>query len=388
MGFQVTEVNTAQQADSFIQWPKLHYAGDPNYVAPLDSMVEAVFNPLKNGYFAHGQCQRWLLTENGKIVGRVAAFINEKKARITDIVSGGMGFFECIDNQEAANQLFNICRIWLEARGMEAMDGPINFGENDNFWGLLTEGFAASSFGMNYHKPYYKRLFEAYGFQVYYEQVTNVLHFKKNGLPERFFKIADWVLSKPSNQFLSLKLAELDKFIDDFVYVYNLAWAHHQGFSPMNRENLRKQFLSMKPILIPEFVWFAYVDGEPAGFMAMIPDVNQILKHVNGKLDFIGKLKFAWYRWQKAMTRTRIIVMGIHPKYQKLGLESGMIKKCYDEFIRYPQFEEVELSWVGDFNPKMEALHQAAGASFYKRHITYKFPFLEGATFNKPDLLR
>ncbi len=388
MQFKIVEVSTAQAAHLFIQWPKSFYKDEPNYVAPLDDMVEAIFDPSRNAYFQHGSCQRWLLYQHDQLVGRVAAFVNEKKARITDIVSGGMGFFDCINNQEAANLLFDTCKNWLIERGMEAMDGPINFGENDNFWGLLTDGFQPPSFGMNYHKPYYQALFENYGFKIYYEQVTNVLHFKKNGLPDRFFKIADWVLSKPANQFKSLDLNHLDQFIDDFVYVYNLAWAHHQGFSPMNKANLKKQFLSMKPILIPEFVWFAYVDHEPAGFMAMIPDVNQILKHVNGKLGWVGKLKFAWYRWRKAMTRTRIIVMGINPKYQKLGLESGMIKKCYDEFIKYPQFEDVELSWVGDFNPKMEALHQAAGATFYKRHITYKYPFNPNREFEKPNLLR
>lgn len=388
MRFKILEVNTPKAAETFIQWPKALYRNDPNFIAPLDEMVKAIFDPNKNVFFSHGTCQRWLLLEDDKVIGRVAAFINEKKADITDIRSGGMGFFDCINHQEAANLLFDTCKQWLIEQGMEAMDGPINFGENDNFWGLLTEGFGPPSFGMNYHPPYYKALFENYGFQTYYEQVTNVLHFKKNGLPERFFKIADWVLSKPANHFKPLNLAQLDQFIEDFVYIYNLAWAHHQGFSPMNHENLRKQFLSMKPILIPEFVWFAYVDNEPAGFMAMIPDVNQILQHVNGQLDLWGKVKFAWYRWRKAMTRTRIIVMGINPKYQKLGLESGMIKKCYDEFIRYPQFEDVELSWVGDFNPKMEALHQAAGATFYKRHITYKLPFDPNRAFEKPNLLR
>ncbi len=170
---QLIEVSTAAHKKEFLMLPVRLYKDDKNWIRPLDNDIENVFNPEKNNFFTHGECTRWLLQNNqGQTIGRVAAFIDRNTANKFDQPTGGMGFFECIDNTEAAFTLFDICKQWLQTRGMEAMDGPINFGDRSQWWGLLVDGFTEPNYGMFYHHRYYKNLFEAYGFKDFFQQYT------------------------------------------------------------------------------------------------------------------------------------------------------------------------------------------------------------------------
>ena len=348
------------------------YKNDPNFVCPPDDFVEGIFTPSKNVFFNHGEATRWILfDENNNLVGRVAAFINTKKAYTFNVPTGGMGFFECIEDYKAAEILFETCKAWLVQRGMEAMDGPINFGENDNFWGLLVEGFIPQSFGMNYNPPYYKTFFEKYGFTLYFEQVTNLLDLTKP-FPERFWKIADWVRQKPEFNFKHFSYNESEKFIADFIEVYNNAWQFHENFTPTEPEAIRRMLAEMKPLLQPEFIWFAYHGNEPIAFEVMLPDINQLFRYFNGKINLWGKIKVGIIGKRRIFTRARITIMGVKPHYQKSGIESALFWHMNTVMKKNPQYTEVELSWVGDFNPKMRMIHEAVGGVFSKRHLTYR----------------
>lgn len=369
---KLIEVKDKKTVKKFLDVPRKLYKDDPNWICPLDNLVEAVFDPEKNVFFTHGDAMRWVLTdEDGNLIGRVAAFINEKKAYNYKQPTGGMGFYECIQDQEAAFKLFNICKSWLQERGMKAMDGPINFGENDNFWGLLVEGFMPASFGMNYNFPYYKEQFESYGFKPYFEQVTNHLDLTKP-FPERFWRIADRIRQQPGYEFRHFRYAEKEKFIDDLKEVYDKAWVYHENFTPLSRKDISESLNKAKPVLIEEFVWYVYKDGKPIAFLVMLPDANEIFKHFNGKLNLFNKLRFLYLRWRKVYTSTRITVMGVVPEYQKRGVESGIFWHMARVMPKWPRIKTIELSWVGDFNPKMRALHDSVGGHFVKKHITYR----------------
>lgn len=369
------EVSDKQRIREFLDLPKKLYRNDANWIAPLDNMVEAVFNPSKNAFFTHGEAVRWIFRDNNGIInGRAAAFINTKKAYNFSQPTGGMGFFECTNDKDLAFFIFDTCREWLRARGMEAMDGPINFGENDNFWGLLVEGFTPPSFGMNYNYPYYKDLFEEYGFRPYFEQVTNQLDLTVP-FPERFWKIADWVRQRPGYTFRHFEWKESEKYIDDFKKIYDDAWQFHENFTPISKEVLREQLNEMKPISQEDFIWFAYHDEEPIAVLIMVPDANQLFRKFNGKINLFGKLKFLWLKRQKLFTKARITVMGIRPKFQKSGIESGIFWHMDKMMKNHPEYTDIELSWVGDFNPKMRQLHESVGGHFAKRHITYRYLF-------------
>jgi hypothetical protein len=369
---QIVEIKDRKTIREFLKVPKIIYKNDPVWVCPLDRETESIFNPKENSFFKHGEAIRWILKdEKGNLTGRVAAFINKNKAFTYQQPTGGMGFFECIDSNEAAFLLFDTCRDWLKERGMQAMDGPINFGENDVNWGLLVEGFVHPGIGMNYNPPYYRRLFESYGFKFYFEQVSNHLDLRKP-FPERFWKIAEWVRNKPEYQFRHFNYKEASKFIADLKNIYDSAWTFHENFTPMEEKLLLKTMEKSRAFLDEEMIWFVYHNEEPVAFLIMFPDVNQITRHFKGNLNLWNKMRFLYMKSRKIMTRARIVIMGVKPSYQRNGLESGIFWHLNEVMKRKPQYTELELSWVGDFNPKMRALHESVGAVFAKRHITYR----------------
>ena len=377
MEYRLISVDDKRSRNLFHDVMRMIYKNDKNFVCPPDEMIEGVFTPSKNIFFSHGEATRWiLLDESGNIAGRVAAFINNKKAYTFQVPTGGMGFFECVNDYKAAELLFEVCRSWLMERGMQAMDGPINFGENDNFWGLLVDGFIPQSFGMNYNPPYYQDFFEKYGFTLYFEQVTNLLDLKKP-FPERFWRIADWVRQKPEYSFRHFSYDDTEKFVSDFVEIYNDAWQFHENFTPSEPEAIRQVLADLKSFMIPEFIWFAYHEGEPIAFEVMLPDINQMLRYFNGKINIWGKLKVGIIGKKRIFTRARITIMGVKPHYQKSGIESALFWHMDSVMKKNPQYKEVELSWVGDFNPKMRMLHEAVGGTFSKRHLTYRKYFVQ-----------
>ncbi|WDF80485.1 GNAT family N-acetyltransferase [Mucilaginibacter sp. KACC 22773] len=370
----ITQVKDKASKKAFLNLARTLYKNDKNWVCPLDNDIEAVFDAAKNNFHQDGKCTRWILKDdNGKVIGRVAAFINNKKAYHYEQPTGGMGFFECINDKKAAFLLFDTAKKWLQDNGMQAMDGPINFGENDNFWGLLVEGFTHPSYGMNYNFPYYRAFFEDYGFKTLYEQITNHLDVNKP-FSERFTKIANWVIKKPGYDFRHFEIKKMEKFAADFIEIYNDAWQDFENFVPITQATIAESFKKMKPLMDEKLIWFAYIDDEPAAFIIILPDANQMLKPLNGKLDLIGKLKFLYYRW-KGVSRMRAIVMGTKQKYQKHGLESAIFIKLKEYVLPLKQYDELELSWVGDFNEKMIAIHAAVGATFGKKHLTMRCTF-------------
>ena len=166
---KLVEVKDKPGRKAFLDVPKILYKHDENWVCPLDSEIEDIFDPAQNKLFRDGDAIRWVLEDDhGKPVGRVAAFFNKEKAVKNEQPTGGIGFFECINDKNAAFILFDACKEWLKGKGMQAMDGPITFGENLVHWGLLTEGFTLPTYGMPYNFPYYREPFEAYGFKTYF----------------------------------------------------------------------------------------------------------------------------------------------------------------------------------------------------------------------------
>ncbi|MET4081865.1 hypothetical protein ABIB40_001816 [Pedobacter sp. UYP30] len=371
---QIIQVSQPALVKDFLETPKTLYKSDPYYISPLDEMVEKVFDAKRNPFFLHGKCTRWVLkNDGGQLIGRIAAFINDKKAYQSEQPTGGIGFFECIEDQTAANLLFDTAKAWLEENGMKAMDGPINFGENDSFWGLLVEGFTAPSYGMNYNFPYYEKLFENYGFKTEYKQLTNHVNLTIP-FPERFTKIANWVAKKPGYTFEHFEKKNASKYISDLMEIYNNGWQDFETFAPIKEDTLVESFKSMEPIMDENLIWFAYCNGEPAAFVVIIPDANQMIKGFNGKLGLLEKVKFAYRRWL-GVTRMRAVVMGTKKAFQKHGLESALFIKLGEYVLPKKQYKELELSWVGDFNDKMIAIHEATGATMGKKHLTMRKVF-------------
>jgi hypothetical protein len=373
---RIEPVHTRKEEKSFLDFPRHLYRNDPNHVVMFDSEIRSAFNRKVNPYFKHGDAVRWIaLNEQGDTVGRIAAFYDTTKDEADYVRSGGCGFFESIDDRKVAFMLFDTARSWLQEHGYEAMTGPINFGENDTNWGCLVQGFIPQGLGMNYNLPYYKELFESYGFQLYYRQLSFHLDIVKP-FPERFWKIAEWINKRKGFRYQHYDPKQTARFVDDLVYIYNQAWSElREDFTPMDPASLYDELRKIKMILDPEMVWFAYHEDEPIAFFMFLPDANQIFRKLNGKLHLVNKLRFLYHFKNKAITRARGTAAGVIPKYQNSGVESGIFYQLRKVMDTKPQYTEFELSWVGDFNPKMISLYLNTGAVHAKTHYTYRYLF-------------
>ena len=381
---RLIRVDDRKTIKKFHQVQGVIYKNDPVWVCPLCNEIEAIFDPESNPYYRHGEAERWILTDDeGNLTGRLAAFIDRNMANSYEQPTGGMGFFECINDKTSAFLLFDTAREWLIHRGMEAMDGPINFGETDKYWGLLVGGFTHPSFDVPYNPPYYEELFEAYGFGVYYNMEGFHIDLKAP-YPDRFLKIANWVAAKPGYEFRHFTWKEQDKFVNDFAEVYNQAWASFKKyFEPIEPDYIKSVLLKSKPIIDEEFLWYAYQYGKPVAIYMMFPDLNQILKHLNGKLDLLSMIKFLYYKRRKTITRAKGLIMGMIPKYQNHGIESVFILNLRKVLEKKPQYTEVELSWVADYNPKMRKIFVAVGGVPAKKYKLYRYLFDRNKEFKR-----
>lgn len=379
------EVQSKAREKEFLEFPARLYQHDPNYIRPLDKDIEEIFHPGKNKFFKNGECSRFLFkNKNKETVGRIAVFVNNFYEQQQP--TGGIGFFDCINNQETANFIFDHCKEWLQKRGMEAMDGSINFGERDKFWGVLTDGFEQPLYGMNYNFPYYKQLFENYGFRVYFEQlcfsrpifaevsrVFTVMHAKHQRNPD--------ISAQP------MKKNNLKKFAKDFTEIYNKAWAAHGEGKCMEESKVLKMFRTMKPIINEHISWFVYEKEKPIAMWMNIPDLNQWFKYLNGQFGILQKLKFLWVKRFKKNGKMVGLVFGVIPEWQKKGIEGYMIWEGTQHLRKHTDFKVTEMQWIGDFNPKMIKIAENLDTTVTRKLATYRYLFDRNKEFERHPTL-
>jgi hypothetical protein len=378
-------VNTIQLEKIFLEFPIDLYKDDKNYIRPLDKDIAEVFDKKKNKFFRQGECERWLLkNKEGKYIARLAVFVNKKYAQ--EQPTGGIGFFECINNQEACNFILDKAKDWLLARGMEAMDGPINFGERDRWWGLLVNGFEEPLYAMNYNPLYYKTLLENYGFQAYFHQLCFGMS-TKTPLSEKMMRWHDHYEKDPNFTVEHIKKNNIDKYANDFTIIYNKAWAKHGGGKTIELKQAKLIFGKMKPIIDEKITWFVYHKGEPIGMWINIPDLNQYFKHFNGKFGWLQKIHFLYLKMTGACKRFVGVVYGIVPEFQGKGTDAYMIGECSKYVQPSQRYHNYEMQWIGDFNPKMVNLAKNLEAGEVRRLTTYRYLFDRTKEFKRHPML-
>lgn len=373
---ELIQVVSEGHKKEFNDFPRKLYRDDPFWISPLDSETEAIFDPEKNATFKKGEAIRWIIKDkNNQVVGRIAAFIDEVRRDAYKYKTGGLGYFEVIEDYKVAEKLFDTAREWLLARDIEAIDGPINFGENDSNWGLLVDGHMRPTYGMPYNPKYYKDFFERYGFKNYFDQYSYLKDLVSvDVFPPRFMRIAEWIAKRPGYTFEHFKFNNAEKYVNDVVEIYNATWAEFkEDFTPLEGDVLMDMLRKSKAFLDEDLIWFAYNNDKPIAFFLLYPDLNQILCHFNGKINAVTMARFLILKRRKVMTRIRAAAAGVHPKYQNSGVESAIFLQLYKVFKKKPYYKELELSWVGDFNPKMISIYEAIGAEKYKVHTTYRY---------------
>jgi len=386
---ELIQVTTPAQAKEFIQANVELNRNQPGYIRPLDNDINEVFDPAKNKAFRQGEIVRWLLKDrDGKLIGRIAAFVNRKyKSKGDDVPVGGIGFFDCINSQEAADMLFDVARHWVSQRGMEAMDGPINFGERDNWWGLLTEGFHEPLYGMNFNPPYYKELFERYGFRLFFDQLCFGFDHREPLVP-KLMQRHDALAADPAYSARHIEKKHLEKYAQDFTTVYNAAYAGHGGMKTMKKDQVMQIFKKMKPFMDERIVWFAYHKDAPIAMFINIPDLNQYFKKFNGKLGLLEKLRFVLMQWRGACKRFTGIVFAIVPEFQGKGVDSYLIAESAKIIQLHTPYLEYEMQWIGDFNPKMVNVAKNLGNTYVSRKLTtYRYLFDRSKEFKRHPML-
>ncbi|MCU0394356.1 MAG: hypothetical protein MUF29_00485, partial [Chitinophagaceae bacterium] len=335
-----------------------------------------------------GKVERWLLQNGqGEYIGRIAAFVHRKYRNKGDTQpTGGFGFFDCIDNQEAANLLLDTARSWLQEQGMEAMDGPINFGERDKWWGLVVEGFSPPLYGMNYNHPYYAKLLQNYGCQVLYYQNCYSRDITPP-LSDKFYTTHARFAKDPAFAARHADKKDLMKYALDFAEVYNRAWASHEGNKEMAPEQAKKIMQAMKPIMDPELIWFAYHHDKPVAMYISIPELNQAFKYLDGQFNLWAKLQFLWHRWRGAITKFTGIVFGVVPEFQGTGVDYFMIVEAERAIKRSNRYKDVELQWQGDFNPKINNISRNLEFTVSRRLATFRYLFDRQKEFKRHPIL-
>jgi hypothetical protein len=385
---QLTEVTNAATANEFLRVNVLINKNDLNYIRPLDKDINDVFDPAKNKTFRQGEAIRWILKDNeGKLIGRIAAFVNKKyKNKGDDVPVGGVGFFDCINDQKAADMLFDVAKHWLIQKGMQAMDGPINFGEKDRWWGLLVEGFEPPLYCLNYNPPYYQQLLENYGFKNYYNQICFALTVTDEILPKFYHRHAECA-KDPNFSSSHIKKNQLEKFADDFTTVYNKAWAGHGGLKQLDRKVVIKMFQSMKPVMDEKISWFAYYKNEPIAIWINLPDLNQWFRHLNGQFGLMDKLKFLWLKKTKKCDKFVGVVFGVVPEWQGKGVDSYIIVEGANVIKAKPLYDKYEMLWIGEFNPKMINVAENLGTYRSRKLTTYRYLFDRTKEFKPHPIL-
>ncbi len=361
---------------------------DPNYIRPLDKDVEEVFNKDRNKSFRFGEVKRWILRDqDGNHIGRIAAFINKKyKNKGDDLPVGGIGFFDSINDQNAADMLFDVARHWLLQKGMQAMDGPINFGERDRWWGLVVHGYDPPLYCMNYNPPYYVRLFENYGFKNFFNQICFGLTVK-DPIQKKFYDRHALLAADPDFSARHILKSEIDKFAKDFTIIYNKAFAGHGGMKEMAEPVVRKLFHSMKPVMDETVSWYVYYKGEPVAMWMNLPDLNQWFKFLDGKFGLLDKLKFLWVKRTRKCNKFVGIAFGVVPEWQGKGVDSYLIVEGAKVIQRDLHYEKYEMQWIGEFNPKMINVAENLGTNRSRILTTYRYLFDRSREFKRHPIL-
>lgn len=388
--FRTEVVDRKERIKAFLDFQSTLYKDDQNWIRPLDSEIEKVFDPLENHLFRNGDAIRWLLFDSSnKLVGRMAAFFDKRSAQKNNQPTGGIGFFDCINDTEAARVLFDAGKNWLKGKGMEAMDGPVNFGNRDNFWGCLKDGFYEPVFNMPYNFPYYNELFESYGFRNYFNQYTYHIDVQGGSHSPKIRERAARLHRDPGYHFEILDKKNASHIPNDFMVIFNKAWARFPGVSRVRKAQARIIFKTLKPVMDPHAVIFGYYHNEPIAFYVMIPDLNQIIRKFNGKMSLFNKLiLMSQLKVFKSCNRLIGLIFGVVPEHQGRGVESALVARFEEEiFSGRVKYADLEMNWVGDFNRGMMKLVEQIGGKIHKTHVTYRYLFDPSKEFKRASEL-
>lgn len=370
---KIKTVTNKKDLIRFIKFQWEVYKNDKYWVPQLISDLKLLFDEKKNFFWEHAERKLFFIEDNkGKILARAAGVIDYNFIKFHNEQTGFFAFFECLNlenSKEVSSLLLSAVEMWLKEKGMKKIIGPTAPSTNDEM-GLLYEGYDSEPvLMMPYNPAYYHELLLNYGFKkakdLYAYKIT-----KQTLEKQRIEKLVDMVLKKNPNLIVrSVNLKNFKKEISYAVEIYNAAWEKNWGFVPWTEKEFVSQALRLKPLLKPEFVLFAFINDEPVGMIISVPNYNEVLKKLNGRLGPIEILKFLYYRNKIKSLRT--MIMGVKKEYRNRGIEVVMYYKTMLEGLKQG-YEWGELSWILEDNTMMTRAAEALGGVVYKKYRVYE----------------
>lgn len=365
----LVQVDNESVKKQFINFPYKLYKDEPNWVPPLRFDVRNNLDTKKNPLYDHTKIEMWLAFKDGEVIGRIAGIINKAHNDFHKDKVGFFGFFECINNQQAANLLFDKAAEFCRANGMDTMRGPVNPSTNDEC-GLLMDAYDQPNVMlMPYNFKYYGNLIEGYGFKKERDLYALWIPSEVINHPvmEKFNRISDMILRREDLVIRKVNMKDFNNEVQRVREVYNDAWADNWGFVPMTEAEFMFIAKNLKMVVDPNFIYFAEKKetGETIGFSLALPDNNQAIVGMNGKLFPFGIFKFLAQK--KKIDRLRVIIMGVKKEYQKKGIDAVF----YRDTIVNGNIRGVkgaEISWVLEDNMLMMQTALNMGAHIYKTY--------------------
>jgi GNAT superfamily N-acetyltransferase len=373
MSVEVRPVHTRRELSTFIKLPWRLYRDAPNWVAPLVSELKKRVDQRKNPFFEHAEAQYFLAYRNGRPIGRISAHIDRNFNEFQDNEWGLFGWFECEDDAEAARALLNAAEGWLRERGRDRMVGPMDFTTNDEI-GVLIAGHEHSPIILcPWHHPYYQRLFEQ---DIGIDKAMDLYMWSldvegREKVHPAIWEMADKLESEHGIVCRNFNKKDLQNEVTRFLEVYNSAWERNWGFVPLNEAEVRHYAKDLKPVLDENWAMVAEKKdtGEVVGAALTLPDFNQVLAKLNGRL-----LPFGWITALRAKSKidaVRVFALGVKPEYQHTGVGARFYQMHFDAAERTPQ-KGGEMGWILETNTAMNRAMEGMGGEIKRRYRVYE----------------
>jgi GNAT superfamily N-acetyltransferase len=381
---RIESVQTDQDTEDFIRFPFKLYQGNPNWVPFLLSERRKFLNPKHNPFFDHAEVALWLARSNGEVVGTISSHIDYLHNQIHGEEIGMFGFFEMVNDYAVAEALLSTARNWVRERGMTAFRGPLSFSQNHEC-GLLIDGFDGPPVVlMTYNPPYYIDFYERFGLAKamdMYAYLGDLAQFEGDpmNLPTKLVRVTEKVKKRIGIITRSADMKNYEQEIVRAEQVYNKAWEKNWGFVPMTDAEIEKLAADLKQIIDPELAVVAEIDGEPVGVAIAIPDANQVLIHLNGRLFPLGWLKALWYA--RKVTGSRLLVLGVVQEHRGRGIEALLMLEALKAAV-LNGYQSIEMSWILENNDMMNRIilntGEPYGAHIYRTYRMYQMPVTGG----------
>jgi hypothetical protein len=369
---EIRQVTDSRDLKAFIEVPWAIYRDDPNWVPPLKFERKGAFSE-KNPFFEHARWQAWLAYRDGVPVGRISAQIDSLYLELHDAHTGFFGMIEAPEDPEVFAALFDAAGRWLKEQGMQTALGPFNLGINQEI-GCLVEGFNSPPYVMMGHaRPYYDTLIEGQG----YEKAQDVLSYE---LTKEMFALPDVVQRMVKRQAARMKLRQVDRKnkaaeLETLRSIFNDAWSANWGFVPFTEKEFNAVGKELFMIMPPDFSWIVEVDGEPAAFMVLIPNLNEVIADLDGRLLPFGWAKLLWRLKVRSPKTARVALMGVRQKYQNTRLGPALafrsIQALYEPTMKR-NMEKMEMSWILEQNKGIRNIIEKVGGVVSKRYRLYR----------------